>query len=463
MKRILMGLLAVLIGTGAALAQETSPAQGTNLLRVAAWDEANQRASRKEGTTLLRRGVVADRQAGSVTLLAESCGLDANATVEFGIVGESSDRTYEALFRVYARAIDLSDALEYIGLPRGKNVSNQAQRYWPTGERIQVHVLPLDTTNRTPLLLEDYILDRKTGATLAPVGFTYCGSPRVPNPDGDGEICLADLDAPVSILSLYNEPQTVLDVPRQAAQGSVYENYTANPATRLPASQMVRLVLTPETRPSGKPRMRLMDLSVEPTNHAGEILFTLKEAAGEPVRIKAFGELLKRLMAVIDEGCDPLVRLRFDEALPLARVREVCKVIQRIEGENGIRMEPPPEGQLFYKAYLPDEKWRERTKRLSQPWELHIGRLSATNAVPPLRLVKISEDWSDPQSIEPKLTAVDFPLTSFDDLPRILAKEGPGLPVLLVFAPNDAPIGQFLAGIRRVLDTHPTIYVFAEP
>ena len=455
---LLLGALATVRAQDAA-----TPWRATNLLHVAAWDAANRAAAGDNERLLLRRAVRADRQARTVTLLAESCGLAAGATVEFGIVGETSDRTYEALFLTYARATDIGDALEFIGLPRGRNVSSRAQRYWPSGERVTIQVQVCDATNVAPRPIETFILDRSAGTTLAPRGFVYCGSPRVPGSDGAAEICLADREAPVSMLSFYNEPQTLLDVPRLSPQGEVYENYTVNPEAMVSAGRMVRLTLAPEPRPDGRPRVRPVGLTVVTAEAPGGVAFLLREGEGEPQRIDAFGDLLKRLMGVVDEQGDPMLTLVIDDAVPLARAREVCKVLQKIEGENGVRLEPPPAGQIFYKSFLPDEKWRERAKRLSQPWEFHVGPLPATNAVSPLRLVQILEDWSDPNSIEPRLTPVDYPLRAYGEISATMEKAGRGLPVLLVFAPAEEPVGRFMEGVRQVLATHPTVYVFAEP
>ena len=466
MSRRSVWVAAVLLAACAVVcAQDTAtPWRATNLQQVAAWDDANRAADGGNARVLMRRAVRADRQTRTVTLLAESCGLAANATVEFALVGETSDRAYEALFLSFARATDIGDALEFIGLPRGRNVSGLEQRYWPTGERVVIQVQAYGATNVPPRPLEFHILDRRAGATLAPRGFIYCGSPRVPGPDGAAEICLADREAPVSILSLYNEPQTLLDVPRLSPQGEVYENYTANPETLLPAGRMVQLTLAPEPRADGRPRVRPVSLTVVPAGEEpGGVAFLLREGEGEPQRIEAFGDLLKRLMAVVDEQGDPMLSLAIDDAVPLARAREVCKVLQKIEGENGVRLEPPPQGQIYYKSFLPDEQWRERARRLTQPWELHVGRLTPTNAVPPLRLVKILEDWSDPETIDPKLTPVDYPLRAYGEIPSMMEKVGRGLPVLLVFAQADEPVGRFMEGVRQVLGTHPTVYIFAEP
>ena len=49
-----------------------------------------------------------------------------------------------------ARALDIGDALEFIGMPRGRNVSSKAQRYWPAGERVHIQVRALDGTNPPP-------------------------------------------------------------------------------------------------------------------------------------------------------------------------------------------------------------------------------------------------------------------------------------------------------------------------
>ena len=281
-----------------------TPWRATNLQHLAVWDNANRAAAGKDGNTLLRRAVRADRKARTVTLLAESCGLAANATVEFGLVGETSDRAYEALFLTFARATDIGDALEFIGLPRGRNVSSRAQRYWPSGERVVIKVREFGATNAPARPIEEFVLDRRINSTMVQRGFVYCGSPRVPGTEeGGAEACLADLEAPVSILSLYNEPQTLLDVPRISPQGEVYENYITNPDALLPAGRMMQVTLTPEPRPDGCPRVRPVELTILPSEGPGGVAFLLREGEkGEPQRIEAFGDLLEELMKLLPES-----------------------------------------------------------------------------------------------------------------------------------------------------------------
>ena len=58
--------------------------------------------------------------------------------------------------------------------------------------------------------------------------------------------------------------------------------------------------------------------------------------------------------------------------------------------------------KLFYRAFLPLEKWSDRTERLVQPFELTV-----TNDVD--RLVYIEQDWSGDE-LDPRLTPreIDF-------------------------------------------------------
>ncbi len=55
------------------------------------------------------------------------------------------------------------------------------------------------------------------------------------------------------------------------------------------------------------------------------------------------------------------------------------------------------EGQFFYRAFLPREAWRDRKERLAQPYEVRF-----VDGKP--NLTVITEDWSDENSTDPKLT-----------------------------------------------------------
>ena len=50
------------------------------------------------------------------------------------------------------------------------------------------------------------------------------------------------------MISFFNDPETVLDVPRRAPQQEVYDRHYPNPDYLLPTGQLVTIVLEPEYR-----------------------------------------------------------------------------------------------------------------------------------------------------------------------------------------------------------------------
>ena len=439
-----------------ATADETNLTRQANLKQVAAWTAAQQATAANVPHLFVRRGLRADRQARTVELLAESCGLSAGLAAEFALVGETSDRDYEALARSFATPGDVATALEFIGLPRGLNISTRAQRFWPRGERVQVSFQLVTNPAVPPLPLEQAIFDRRREAPLPARGFVYCGSSWS---TGMPSRCLADIEQPHSILSTYNEPQSVLDVPRLAAQGDVYDSFVVNPAHAWPADALLRFVLTPEPR---RDDARVLPIAVTGVVDAVTgIAFTITAAARAAERLDGLPELLKHLQQAVKSGHDPYLSLAFEDAVPLTRARQTALALQQIEGENGIRLDAPPPGALYYRAFLPDEQWRERGKRLAQPWELRIVRKAEGGY--DATAVQTTENWSDTGQLQAALTVTEFPLATLADLPALLHEQGGGLPVLLVYVPADATLASFMPAVRLVRKTHPTVYVFGEP
>lgn len=79
----------------------------------------------------------------------------------------------------------------------------------------------------------------------------------------------------------------------------------------------------------------------------------------------------------------------------LAEAVKVAKGLARVDSpETKIGGFKP--GQFYYRAFLPEEKWRERSARLAQPLEIHV----TSNDV---GYVVIDEDWSG-EGTEPVLS-----------------------------------------------------------
>ena len=110
---------------------------------------------------------------------------------------------------------------------------------------------------------------------------------------------------------------------------------------------------------------------------------------------------------------------------------------------NGFR-----EGQFFYRAFLPRESWRDRKERLTQPYEIRFA-----NDKPTLTVIK--EDWSDPDSTDPKLT-----VTENVSFASILAADD--VDTCFVYAARGMTLGKLYELRKLVPAAVVNWYVFAE-
>jgi len=460
---VVAGVLAAL----AAGAQEQSGerTREANRARAEAIYRENLAAYEGDADRLVLPGLLADRQARTVRIQAEATGIGAGEPVEFFLIAEDSGHAYEALAVSFATPGAVRRALVFIGLEPGRPVSRRELRFWPKGERV---ILRLGTDDDGPPLgpvrAEEMIADRTTGGTLPASGLVFAGSYEMQAGEGDtGPRCAADMLAPRCIASNYNEPTTVLDVPRRAPQGTYYQDLTAHPDLLLEPGRFLAVTLEPEY-PRGRRRVAEPALTAAATEPPAAGLDGVRlELAADDVQERAAGgaglnRVLERFRALVEQGRDPFVTVRFGEGLALAQIRELCAVLASVEGETGIRVEPPPDGQLYYKAFLPDEQFRNREKRISQPWELHLTEAAAG---PAAVLVQIEQIWHE-KEIWPELKITEHRLNGPADLRGTLERLGPGLPVILVFAPGSLAYGRLMDFLAPVLSTHGTIHVFPD-
>jgi hypothetical protein len=306
---------------------------------------------------------------------------------------------------------------------------------------------------------EDLLFDTRTGKPLPRTGWVFTGS-RWLEAEGDApRRYAADAAGPNAIASTYNDAGTVLDLPWRAGQGEVYGKIVANPDHLLPKKQAVHVWFRPEPG-RDRPRTRELTLAVAPAaggaaNGLPGVAFTLRDTnsalrqdAGSTALLAAFGE-------ITEAGQEPFVALQFATNLTLGAVREACRFLSGVEGERGIRVEPPPAGQPYYQAFLPSESFRERAKRPVQPWELHLsldqGRVKAL-------LRQIDEQWPDGAEA-PVYKVEELEVASPGPLPGLLArKRNPA--VVLVFAPTELTYGALLAYTEPAQRSHPTLYVY---
>jgi hypothetical protein len=407
---------------------------------------------------LVLPGLRANRKDKSVRIWGKMIGLDHNDPIEFFLIPPDSGKDYEALAVGYVKPSDVHEALEFVGVKPGRPVDYMADQYWPKGERVLMTYEWEENGKSRKARAEELIIDTRTGKPLPVTGLIFTGSYLLRMEGGAKPAYAADVADPRSIASDYNDRGTVLDVPRSAPQGNVYGFQKTNPAFTFARDLPVQIVLQPEYK-DGKQRVRDVTLkaSVAPgKENAGVkgLEFSLTDAAGTSI---ADGGTLVHMMAAFgkltESGHDAHVTIDIDDSMPLRTVREFYEVVMSMDVENGIRVEPPPEGHLFYRAFFPDQEWRDRENRLGRPWEFHV-----TSARPLAGTLILPADDIDDNEGKGDLK---FPVKAAEEMARTLAeKSDRWSQTVYVFTPETVRYGEFMSFIRSSLKTHSTVYVF---
>lgn len=507
-------------GLAAAPEAPAGPAAPSLSERVDAIAAGQLKAFEGREDILLRRGLVADRAERRVTLLAAPTGVASNSNVEFLLVAAESGHHYEAFAYCFVKPSEVREALTFIGMTPGRSVDPQAMAFWPKGERVLATVRCLDPGPWDGAVrMERLVWSDEKGVSMREAGFVFTGS-RMGSTSNGVDRLWADIRDPMAILANYNEPDAVLELPRIAPQNAVYAMQLMHPDFVPATNVLLEVVLTPERLP-GAPRVLDLEVTLLGAGDAaavgaGEPLFQVREAATNdvPVTTNMLG-VLRRMTEAVSAGRDPYVRLGIAPAVPLGLVREVCLLLAAAEGEDGFRFEPPLPGSLFLRAYIPEEKNRQRDGRVAQPWELHLRRGEGGETV--ATLVAIAESWAgdNPQpTLSPSSTAIATPealrtnidaqvrdefrtaiggvedeSTRSDLLQRLEAlpdaelwtelgeklrfdvdysatkfseNKALRLRVVLVFADLDMTHGELMRWINPILGTHPTQHVYLE-
>lgn len=466
----LLVLVALLMACGlTGRAQEEDEHYGprpTGMAKSRERDEVARAAHAGNPDMLVLPGLVANRKTRQVDVLAESTGLGAGTELEFLLVDQDSSHGYEALLWSHAKPSDVHKALEFIGLKPGSPYNPAAMRFWADGDPVKLSV---SVDGGIPVPIEELVLDNETETTLPEDGFIFTGSVTVLSPDGSGASAYAaDVYDPKSVASIYNEPAAVLDVPRQANKGELYGRQVVNPETALEHGALLTILMEPGASGKVGPAPRA-DLSLLYPPAATGVVFRLAGADGAV--LAESGELvpvLEQLSALRKGEIPPQVKLHVAQTLPLREILKPAVSLAMMETLGMLRMEPPPEGQLYYRAFVPQKEWLLPQGRPSQPWELHL-RLQEDGAVG-AEMVLNESVWSG-TDLQPTFNRRVLPVadpaalrSQLDAEAKARVAEGkaplPG--VLLVFAPPALTYGQVLSYLAPVLGSHGTMYVFVQ-
>ena len=376
-------------------------------------------------------GIVADRGAGTVRVEARLAGTGAGDIAEFIVITENSGHDYEALFVAKAAASNIVSAMEFLGVPKGAGIDYDKFRFWARGERVKADIV---FPGQAPVPLDSLILDVRGGKPVEPVGFVYVGFGG------------ADSSGPGSIISTYNEAETVFDVPRNCVQGEVYEKFRVAGGFPTNKEMMVEIVFTPERRAGAAAGAgsRVMDVALGFSTNG----VAVGDAAAVPL-----AEAGARLRELVAEGRDVFAALSWDDGLSIGQVRDFCRFLKLLDVDSGVRVAAPAESDPYYKAFVPPDEWRERANRFAQPCELRFAADGAAT------LVAITEVWTDGE-LKPELKVAEFPGVTVETLPQVIKGKDNELKVLLVFAPEGMLYGALRPFVAAMREGYPNIHVF---
>lgn len=323
--------------------------------------------------------------AASLSFTATATGIEKGAPVEFIFAGRNTDRDYETMFLIDDSVDELCTKLEAAGLPRGRPTDAAQAHLWPVGCRIEF----------TPAI--DSFIERKNPEGLIESHPIYTGGLRLQEGVSD-----AGTNMPAAVFSTYTLAQSPFVYNGIYDQGAVYGSFTARKALK----KGERISFTVSWDAATFPKE--VGLTIHP-GKATEVLNALR-AASEKSEISA--------------------RIGFDGRLT---VQEATAASQALATIDSSRIKINGYSNIFYRAFLPLVKWRDRKERLVQPFELTLG---TTN-----RLVFIEEDWTV-EGADPKLTPIEIDASD--------AVRHPKTDTCFIYTNTQTPIFQILRAMESL-------------
>ena len=348
----------------------------------------------------------AERHTVSFYVVSTDCGVDTQ--LEFLFVGPNSDRDYESMFITEASVKEIAEAFDKAGFPKGIPLDTRACRFWPVGNAL---VMEPAFTN----------LVRETRGEPIP-DVIYTGGTR----DAAG-VPEAHTNMPCAVFALYDCGQSLVTLNGTLEQSVTYGRF--QPAVKIPKGEKRTVTFTWK----GNVDNQHVDLRLEP-GRLPEVIKGLKE---------------KAVVQQLDVCTD------FSPELTVREANLYAQTFAMVDSSR-VKMNGFKEGQLFFRAFLPMEKWRDRKERLAQPPEVHI-RPDGTVLVN-----EILEDWSGEESLEPKLSVRAHTCADLAAAAKLAGQLGARTQTVLVFTSPETKLATLYA-FKKGMET-PLLnwYVFTE-
>lgn len=435
-----------------------------NLARVRSTDSEREKQFGGQENFMVRPGLLADKTGRVIRVAAESIRQPGGSPVEFPLITANSGKDYEAHAVSFAAALDIHNALKFIGLTPGRGVDVGNLQFWPRGDRVAMtfHYQDPVTTNGIHVPAARLTIDTRTGKSLPENGFVFTGSEwiEVTEP-ATSKVYSADAFTPNCIVSHYNERTTVLDVPRRDSQNSVYSYQVPNPAFLLPSNQLIEVTFEPYYK-DGLTHQLDCVLTVAPghSTNTTDLVYTLQDQAGQSLNTNtAFSGFLAGLERLSGLDQELFVTFQPADALPLSALMKVARLVDKLDTERGIRVNAPPIGHPYFRAFIPNEQFRKREDRPSVASELFLA--TGNGGVVTGTLVLVAMDWKGEDSA-PTFTETRIPVPNTDTLTPALTSKEEVPAVVLIFVPPSMTYGSFRRFIAPLFQRKTILYVFVD-
>ena len=405
-----------------------------------------------------RPGVTADRGKREVRIQALATGLSAGEPCEFLLIGPRSGHGYEALAVAQAAPSDVHAALVHIGLTPGECVNSRALRFWPRGPMVSARVVrPSSPSPDTEMPIEEFVRDRQTNRSMEIAGFMFTGSLRMKDPGlAPDEFYAADLLDPGSILAVFNQPETVLDIPRQGGQSELYGRLIMHSERVLSKDEPLSVILRPATPADGF--ITAVDTVLHHAWKDERLEPTWSAAGGFPGATGTVAQVDSALADAFPPTIAVYAAVTFDRSTPLRMMAEPCAAIERWVNDRGLRIRAPDARDLYYRAFIPRPEFRERGERPSHPLEIRMRRTDEGWNAEITRVIAERDGMTGERTFRMESWTAASPA----QLASRAREQGAMLPVLVVMAPGDIPYGDLVDWLVPARATHPVVHIYLE-